>query len=237
MGLYLKGSPYLLCRECGSQGRCQVGRDRASSCGRTRAWARVSGNGPLGRPGGSVGLGRAWPPGGACSREQYASLQARSNHRGSTCSLRLVRSLQSPQRYPEPRPGTVSRATWEYSPKDHMWPQQGACLLYQSCPRPPEGLRRSLGVFTRSRGLWLQVAGLASSSAMTPGTRWSVLALWVTSCSWMVSPVKVTSEGWSPCLGASAGGLSQPVWHNLGPLPGGQPGPACHCCLESGLRD
>lgn len=164
-------------------------------------------------------------------------LQVRSNHRGSTCSLKLVRSLQSPQRYPEPRPGTVSRTTWEYPPRTTCGRSKEPVFCISRLPPPPEGLRRSLGVFTRSRGLWLQVAGLASSSAMTPGTRWSVLALWVTSCSWMVSPVKVTSEGWSPCLGASAGGLSRPVWHNLGPLPGGQPGPACHCCLESGLRD
>lgn len=89
-----------------------------------------------------------------------------------------------------------------------------------------------LNPFANSLGLWLQVVGPVSSSAATPGTRWSALALWATSCSRMVSPVKVTSESWSLCLGASARGLSRLVWHNLGPVPGAQLGPPCQCCLE-----
>lgn len=137
-------------------------------------------------------------------------LQVHSNHRQHKFpDLSDLCCLQRPQRRPEPRLGSVPRTTCGCSKEP---------VFYVSAPWG--GLGRSLSVFTSSHGLWLQVAGPVSSSAVTLGMRSSALALWATSCSRMVSPVKVTSESWSLCLRVSAGGLSRPVRHNLRPIPG-----------------
>lgn len=157
-------------------------------------------------------------------------LQVQPHHRGNTRSL----ACQTWAAFSNPREGQSRGLGMSQGPRVAVACFLVACFL---CLCILGGSLKVSQPVHGSHGLWLQVAGPVSSSAVTLGTRWSALALWATSCSRMVSPVKVTSESWSPCLGASAGGLSRLVRHNLGPVPGAQPEPACPGCLEFRLLD
>lgn len=117
------------------------------------------------------------------------------NHRGSTHYL----TCQTSAAFCSPRD----------APSQGLGVSQGPHVVTSGnfCVGEPWGgsLKVSQCVIS-SHGFLLQVAGPVSSSAVTPGTRWSALALWATSCSRMVSPVKVTPEGCSLCLRTPAGG-------------------------------
>lgn len=150
-------------------------------------------------------------------------LQVQPHHRGNTRSL----ACQTWAAFSNPREGQSRGLGMSQGPRVAVACFLVACFL---CLCILGGSLKVSQPVHGSHGLWLQVAGPVSSSAVTLGTRWSALALWATSCSRMVSPVKVTSESWSPYLGASAGGqacATQPwsrSWSTAGTCLPGLPG-------------